>query len=215
MASQLRGHRRGRGRAGPRARRPPGGRPGRRSSSPSGIAAHALDELQGRPLNTRLSDTTLVALAVAGLGGAVAIGIAGAISVSALLIPLVAAGAFLALAYNLELGGGRFHSDVWFAIAWGGFPAFTGAFAQTLTIRPATLLVAGACALTSLAQRRLSTPARDLRRRTQAVSGAQQFTDGRVESLDAERLAGPLEGALRALAAAHVILAVGLIAARV
>jgi len=69
-------------------------------------------------------------------------------------------------AYNLELFGGRLHNDTWFALAWGGFPAFTGYFANALTITPTGLLIAAACCLTSLAQRRLSTPARDLRRRT-------------------------------------------------
>jgi hypothetical protein len=180
-----------------------------------GVAAHALDELKGRPLGTRLSDGTLTALAGAGLAGGVAIGIAGAITVSPLLIPLVAIGAFLALAYNLELFGGRFHNDTWFALAWGGFPAFTGYFACGLAIRPAGLLVAGACCLTSVAQRRLSTPARDLRRRTTEVSGTQRFADGHVEALDAQRLSEPLEGALRALGLAHVLLAIGLIAARI
>jgi hypothetical protein len=180
-----------------------------------GVAAHALDELKGRPLNTRLSDGTLTALAATGLGGGVAIGIAGAITVSPLLIPLVALGAFLALAYNLELLGGRFHNDTWFALAWGGFPAFTGYFANSLAITPAGLLIAGACCLTSVAQRRLSTPARDLRRRTASVEGTQRFADGHVEALDAERLSEPLEGALRALGLAHVVLAIGLIAARI
>jgi hypothetical protein len=46
------------------------------------------------------------------------------------------------------------------------------------------------------------------------VSGTQRFSDGHAEALDAQRLAEPLEGALRALGLAHVILAVGLIAAR-
>src|SRR5436309_15540128 len=32
-----------------------------------GVSAHALDELKGRPLRTRLSDRTLIGLAVAGL----------------------------------------------------------------------------------------------------------------------------------------------------
>src|SRR5436190_21781735 len=32
-----------------------------------GVSAHALDELNGRPLRTRLSDRTLIVLAVAGL----------------------------------------------------------------------------------------------------------------------------------------------------
>jgi hypothetical protein len=178
------------------------------------VAAHALDELRGRPLQTRLSDTALTAMAAVGLGGAVAIGVVGMIVVSPLLAPLVAAGAFLALAYNLELFGGRFHSDAWFALAWGGFPALTGYFAGALTIRPAGLLVAGGCCLTSVAQRRLSTPARDLRRRTAQVSGEQRFTDGRIRTLDAQRLAEPLEAALRALGLAHVLLALGLVAAR-
>src|SRR5680860_1208414 len=35
-----------------------------------GVCAHALDELNGRPLRTQLSDRALVALAAAGLGGA-------------------------------------------------------------------------------------------------------------------------------------------------
>jgi hypothetical protein len=180
-----------------------------------GIAAHALDELTGRPLRTHLTDRTLIVLAAVGLGGATGIGIAGAIVVSPLLIPLVAAGAFVALAYNLELFGGRFHSDAWFALSWGGFPAFTAYFATTLTITATGLLVPAACCLTSLAQRRLSTPARDLRRRTAEVSGVQRFTDGHVEALDADRLSEPLEGALKALGLAHVLLALGLIAARV
>jgi hypothetical protein len=179
-----------------------------------GVAAHALDELSGRPLGTRLSDRTLIVLAAGGLGGAVAIGVFGAVTVSALLIPLVAAGAFLALAYNLELAGGRFHTDLWFALAWGGFPAFTGYFANALTVRPAGLLVTAACCLLSAAQRRLSTPVRDLRRRTAGLTGTQRLVDGREIELDAERVAEPLEGALQALWLALVLLAAALVAVR-
>ena len=57
-------------------------------------------------------------------------------------MPLVLAGGLLVPAYNLELAGGRFHNDTWFALAWGGFPAFTGYFVNALTIRPAGVLVA-------------------------------------------------------------------------
>jgi ABC-type branched-subunit amino acid transport system permease subunit len=179
-----------------------------------GVAAHALDELNGRPLQTKLSNRALVALAVAGLGGAVAIGIAGIVTVSAWLAPLVAAGAFLVLAYNLELAGGRFHTDGWFALAWGGFPALTGYFVNALTVRPAGVLVTIACCLLSVAQRRLSTPARELRRRTTEVTGTQRLADGRVRTLDSLRLAEPLEGALSALWLALVVLAAGLVAMR-
>jgi hypothetical protein len=179
-----------------------------------GIAAHALDELHGRPLQTRLSRRTLIGLAVASLSGAVAIGVAGAVTVSALLIPLVAVGAFLVVAYNLELFGGRVHDDTWFALAWGGFPAFTGYFVCALQIRPQGVLVALACTLLSVAQRRLSTPVRELRRRTARVSGTQTLTSGETRVLDAKTLAEPLERALQALWLGLVVLAVGLVAVR-
>src|SRR5947209_11987228 len=74
-----------------------------------GVAAHALDELKGRPLGTSLGDRVLIGLAAASLAGAVAIGIAGAVTVNASLLLLVAIGAFLVPAYNLELFGGRLH----------------------------------------------------------------------------------------------------------
>ncbi len=179
-----------------------------------GVSAHALDELRGRPLGTALGRRALIALAAVALAGAVAIGIAGMIVVSALLAPLVVLGALLVLAYNLELAGGWVHTDLWFALAWGGFPAFTGYFAQTLAIRPAGLLVAAACCLLSAAQRRLSTPVRELRRRTSAVTGEQRLADGTVIALDRARLAAPLEGALSALWMGIVVLAVGLLVAR-
>src|SRR5436305_13979601 len=91
-----------------------------------GVSAHALDELNGRPLGTRVSRRFLIGLAGAGLLGAVGIGLAGAATISLTLLPFVAAGSFLVVAYNLELVGGRFHSDGWFALAWGAFPAITG-----------------------------------------------------------------------------------------
>jgi hypothetical protein len=179
-----------------------------------GVGAHALDELQGRPLRTRLSDRTLWSLAIASVAGAVAIGIAGAIAVSATLLPFVAAGAFLVVAYNLELFGGRFHSDGWFAIAWGAFPALTGWWACALSLRAEAVLVAAACAALSYAQRQLSTPVRELRRRTAAVEGRQHLTDGSSRPLSAARLAAPLDAALRTLSVAMVLLAAALVAAR-
>jgi len=177
-----------------------------------GISAHALDELKGRPLKTKLSRSTLLVLAAVSLAGAIGIGIAGIFVVSPLLVPLVLAGGLLVPAYNLELAGGRFHSDAWFAIAWGGFPAFTGYFVNALTIRPAGVLVTAACCLLSVAQRRLSTPVRTLRRNTVEVTGQQRLRDGRVVELTSAGLSAPLEGALKALWIALVLLAVGLVA---
>jgi hypothetical protein len=179
-----------------------------------GVSAHALDELNGRPLRTGLSRRSLIGLAVVGLAGAVGLGVAGCFMVSAWLAPLVAVGAFLVVAYNLELGAGRFHDDAWFALAWGGFPAFTGYFSNALTVRPAGIRVSAACCLLSAGQRRLSTPARELRRRTADVRGEQILADGRVIELTKSRLAEPLERTLSALWLALVLLAIGLVAER-
>lgn len=179
-----------------------------------GISAHALDELHGRPLRTRLSDRTLIGLAVLGLAGAVAIGVVGVAIVSASLIPFVAVGAFILVAYNLELFGGRFHSDIWFGLAWGAFPAFTSYWANALQIRFQGVAIAAGCFALTLAQRRLSTPARELRRRTISVSGEQRLEGGGTIELSADRLAAPLDGALRALSMALVLVAAAAVAAR-
>lgn len=179
-----------------------------------GVCAHALDELHDRPLGTRLSRTTLIALAVGALAGAVAVGVVGALTVSLTLLPFIAAGAFIVIAYNLELFHGRFHSDLWFALAWGAFPALTGYWVNALEIRLGAVLVAGACLMLSLAQRRLSTPVRELRRRTISVRGEQVLADGHLIELDGARLAAPMEGALRACALGIVLLAAALVSAR-
>jgi hypothetical protein len=179
-----------------------------------GVCAHTLDELHGRPLKTSVSREVLVALAAVALAGAVAIGLAGAATVSLTLLPFVFVGAFIVVAYNLELFGGRFHSDFWFAAAWGAFPAFTAYWANALALRPAGVLVAAACFALSVAQRRLSTPVRELRRRTRSVSGEQLLDDGSVIELDGARLAAPMEGALRASALGLVLLAAALVSAR-
>lgn len=179
-----------------------------------GVCAHALDELHGRPLATRLPDRAIVWLAAAALTGAVAIGVAGALTVSASLLVFVVVGVFVVLAYNLELFHGAFHTDAWFAVAWGAFPAFTGYWASALELRIQGVLAAVACFLLSLAQRGLSTPVRRLRRDTISVDGHQRLADGASLELTAARLAAPLEGALRACALAMVLLAAALVAAR-
>jgi hypothetical protein len=179
-----------------------------------GVAAHALDELHDRPLKTSFSDRLLLSAAVLSLGAALAIGVAGVLTVSVWLAPLVLAGALFLPAYNLELAGGRFHSDLWFALGWGAFPAFTGFFANSLRVEAAGVLVAAACLAISLAQRRLSAPARELRRRTESVSGTRTRTDGTAEPLSVKSLLDPLDGALMAMSLAMPLLAAALLCAR-
>ena len=184
-----------------------------------GIGAHTLDELNGRPLQTRLSDRALVGLAVVSLTGAIAIGVAGCIVVSATLAPFVLAGGFIVVAYNLELFGGRFHTDFWLAASWGAFPALTSWWVNTLSFGSTKAVVAGAlvtvgCYGLTTVQRRLSTPVRRLRRKTVSVSGEQRLEDGTVIELSTAEIAGPLDGSLRALSWAVVVLAVGLVVIR-
>jgi hypothetical protein len=179
-----------------------------------GVSAHALDELHDRPLRTSLSDRALLALAVGGLLGALAIGVAGAIIVTPWLAVLVIAGGAFVPAYNLELIGGRLHGDIWFAVGWGAFPAFTGYFVNAEQIALPGVLIAGGALGLSVAQRRLSSPARELRRRTRAVVGERELADGSTEQLSIAGLLAPLDGALAALSLAIVVIACALLAAR-
>jgi hypothetical protein len=179
-----------------------------------GLAAHALDELHSRPLGTSIASRTLAGLGVVGLVGAVAIGVAGVLTVSVWLLPLVLAGAAFLPAYNLELAGGSFHSDLWYAVGWGAFPAFTGYFVNAEKVALPGLLMAAACTVFSVAQRRLSSPARELRRRTLAVSGTRTLRDGSTEPLTLGGVLAPLDGALAVLSLAMVVTACALVASR-
>jgi hypothetical protein len=159
-----------------------------------GIAAHALDELKGRPLRTRIPSAVLVAIAVASLAAACAIGVGAAAAWGWWLLAFIVVGAVLVPAYNLELA---FHTDIGFALAWGAFPALTGYFVEAQSLRIEAVAGAGYAFGLSLAQRALSTPVRSARRQRGTTEGVE-----------------PLERALRALTWAAVALAVALVAAR-
>jgi hypothetical protein len=179
-----------------------------------GIGAHSLDELRGRPLQTRIPSAVLVGLAVASIGAAVAIGVAGAVFYDPWLLLFVAFGAFIVVAYNLELGGTRFHNDAWFALAWGAFPLLTAYFAAAEEVRAEAVVAAVFAALTSAAQRLLSTQVRRVRRRVVSVTGTVDYHDGTTEPVTPELLMRAPEEALRALAIAMVALAVALVVLR-
>jgi hypothetical protein len=180
-----------------------------------GVAAHALDEWNGRPLRTGISERALWTAAVLSLAGAVALGIAVLNRSGLGLIPLIAAGVILVLGYNLELFGGALHTDLGFALAWGAFPVLVGYVAQGPRWTPAgtcaLLLAAVAATAFSAAQRRLSTPARTLRRRVAAVAGEVRFADGEVGVIDRDVLLDPLDGALKLLSAVSPALAAAML----
>jgi hypothetical protein len=162
-----------------------------------GIGAHALDELNGRPLRTRIPSALLVALAAVSVGAACAIGVVVASDSTWWLLAFVAFGAFVAVAYNLELFGGTFHSDAWFALAWGAFPVLTAYFASAERLRAEAFAAAAFASAASLAQRTLSTQVRLARRTAGDASSAR-----------------PAEAALKLLAAAMPLLAAALLLSR-
>lgn len=168
-----------------------------------GVGAHALDELQGRPLRTHIPGGVLVALAGLSIGAACAIGVVVATRSTLWLLAFVVFGGLVVVAYNVELLGGALHTDVWFAGAWGAFPVLTGYFASAERIRAEAVAAAAFAFLTSLAQRRLSTEARRVRR-----------AGGELPA-DAELLLRAPETALRLLSAALPILAGALLLGRV
>jgi hypothetical protein len=180
-----------------------------------GLAAHALDELHGRPLRTGIPDGVLRVMAFVSLAGAVGLGIDAFFEVSRWIVVFIAIGGFLVVAYNLELFGGTFHSDRWFAVAWGGFPAITGSFAQTGRITVAAVLVAAGCMALSAAQRQLSTVVRRVRRHVADVRGEIVLDDGTKASLGAADLREAPEAALMLLSVAMPLLAAGLVLSRI
>jgi len=171
-----------------------------------GIAAHALDELSGRPLRTAIPGRILLSLAGLSLAGTVALGVVGVLLASPWLLPFIAFGVFMVPAYNLEWFQGRFHSDLWFALAWGVFPFLTAYWASAETLQWSALAGGVAVFALSLAQRTLSSRVRILRRKTRAVQGTITYDNGSTEGIDRQALIGPDERALMLLAVAVVAL---------
>lgn len=175
-----------------------------------GISAHALDELQGRPLRTGISSATLIAAATISLIGAVAIGVVGISRIGIGLVAFIVVGVVLVVGYNLELLGGRLHNDALFAAAWGSFPVLVAYYAQAETISVEAVAAAVGAYAFSAAQRALSSPARALRRRVTSVEGTMTYNDGQKSVLTAEAIRIPLESALKAMTLAIIALAVAL-----
>src|SRR5205814_9611563 len=114
---------------------------------------------------------------------------------------------FIATAYNLELFTGLFHNGFWLATAWGAFPVLTAYFAMADRITGEAVLAALFAALLIRAQQVLSTPVRDVRRRTVSVTGTIERTDGSHVAIGPEPLTGPPHTPLRPMAAASPALA--------
>jgi hypothetical protein len=176
-----------------------------------GIASHSFDELQGRPLSTRIPSSVLLAMGSLALLGAVALGVIAAAMIGPWFLTLVIAGAALVISYGLEIP--IVHSDLGFALAWGGFPLVASAAANGAPLL-ATLVAAVGASLLSLAQRRLSTPVRRVRRKAEQVTGSIRYRDGTIESVDTARLISAPESGLRLMWLAIAAISIGTLLAR-
>ncbi len=176
-----------------------------------GIASHSFDELQGRPLGTRIPSSVLLVLGSLALSGAVVLGVIAASMLGPWFLALVVVGAALVISYGLEIP--IVHSDVGFAIAWGGFPVVASAAANGAP-PVATVVAAVGASLLSLAQRRLSTPVRRVRRKAADVVGEVRYSDGTTERLDRQALIAAPEAGLRLLWLAMLAVSIGALVAR-
>ena len=136
-----------------------------------GVAAHALDELHGRPLKTQIPGSALIAIAAVSLGRRsrdrdrcrcrLGLGAAGVRRRSARCScrPTTSSSPFT------RTGASR--------SCWGAFPALTGYFVEAQTLRLEALAAAGYAVALSLAQRALSTPVREARRQRSTTEGTE------------------------------------------
>jgi len=129
------------------------------------------------------------------------------------LLPFIAVGAVLAVAYNLEWFGGVVHNGVGLAVSWGAFPVLTSYYAQRWSISVAAVAVGLGAAGLAWAQRTLSTPARWLRRSVTEVNLTATDADGSPVVLRSADLLRPLEVALRTISWSLVVVAIGLVVA--
>jgi hypothetical protein len=105
-----------------------------------GVSAHSLDAMSpNKPWGDFLSRNQLLSLAIAALIPSLGLGLFYALTYTPLLLPLGLIELFFLLSYNLELFGGMFHTDFWFATSWGFLPVLAGFIVQTDAVTPASL----------------------------------------------------------------------------
>jgi hypothetical protein len=178
-----------------------------------GVGAHALDETMGNPLKTRLSKRNLYVIGLGSLASAAALGLYYVLTLTILLLPIIAAEIFFAVAYNLEIFQKRFHTTLVFAVSWGVIPFLTGYYVNSLTMGASPLIMAVGVGLLTCAQRTLSTQARTMRRRVTNIDGL-RTKDGGIISTSSADLARPSESALKVLTATIFLFAVALVVHR-
>lgn len=142
-----------------------------------GIAAHALDALGSKgikPWGSVFTRRQLWLLAVSSLVIAYGVGIYYMLRYVPLLWVVAILEGFFVFAYNLEWFDGRFHTDAWFAVSWGGLPTLAGYVMQTNRISLPALVVALAMGLLATIEIKASRPYKELKRRRELLSCEEQ-----------------------------------------
>jgi hypothetical protein len=169
-----------------------------------GIGAHALDALgskEVKPWGAVFSRQLLIAMAILAVGAAYVIGAYYIVTASPWLGVIAILEGFFLLAYNLEWFSGRFHTDFWFALSWGGLPVLAGYVLQTNALSLPAVLLAIAMGLLSVVEIQASRPYKTLRRQAQ-LSDAERSSMQRLERI------------LQALSLGVILLGLALLAAR-
>lgn len=172
-----------------------------------GIGGHALDALgsQGpKPWGAAFSTRQLWLLSAGSVGLAYAIGIYYIVRHAPLLCWVAIVEGFFLLAYNLEWFRGRFHTDGWFAVSWGGLPVLAGYVLQTNGLSLPALLVATAMGLLSLVEIKASRPYKAFKRTAASESSSA------VERVHIQQF----EAILKAVSLGVILLGVGVTAWR-
>ncbi|MEO9364721.1 MULTISPECIES: hypothetical protein [Candidatus Nitrosocaldus] len=131
-----------------------------------GVSAHALDSIgsKRKPWGNVFSNRTLLAIAIIALAVAYTIGIYYIVLYVPFLAIIAVLEGFFLFAYNVELFNGRFHSNLWFSISWGGLPLLAGYVMQTNSISISALIASSITALVAYAEIRVSRPYKELKR---------------------------------------------------
>ena len=177
-----------------------------------GIGAHSLDETMGNPLKTRLSKKTLYLIGFGALAMSIVIGIYYVLFLSLALLPFILIESFFAVAYNLEIFHGAFHSTFFFALSWGSIPFLTGYFVNSLSLTPSALIMAFGVAMLTVAQKSLSEYARFFRRKVPEVNALRLTSGGHLPTSSLE-LIHPAERALKALTITIFLFSIALLIA--
>lgn len=125
-----------------------------------GIGAHFADNIgsRKRPWGREFSTHISWIILASSLSVAYSIGIYYIIHFVPLLAVVAVAEGFFLFAYNFEKFQGRFHTNFWFAIAWGSLPVLAGYMMQTNTISLESILVATVAGFISYFEISLSRP---------------------------------------------------------